>query len=527
MAKIDRVQEVSLDMLKPYQNNAKLHSEDQVERIANSIKEFGFISPCLIDKDYNIIAGHGRVLRAQKIGLGSVPCVFIEGLTEAQRKAYIIADNRLTELGEWDFETLNEELDYLLENDFDINITGFEKNEVLAQNRKEKVERAKGTLRERFLLSPFTVLDSRTGWWVTRKRAWRELGIKSELGRGNDGDVTKTGLTYANSHQSPRIYEKKNQYEELIGEKITWDEFYELFPDTNAQVSTSIFDPVICELVYRWYAKKGDSVIDPFAGGSVRGITAALLGRQYTGIDLSRRQIEANKINWAEMEHSEILGTGSVAQDPEWICGDSLNINELVNKNDFDLLFTCPPYADLEKYSDDPRDISNMKYDDFLSVYNEIIKKAVSKLKQNAFRVIVVGDVRDDNGFYRNFIGDTISAFEAAGMRLYNELILVTSVGAVATVVSRQFLNSRKNGKVHQNCLVFISDGDIKTISLETPEDQEQDTTRFIKDTNGKMVVNHKKILTFMSQEGDGHERAMELGPVENDTNETFYVNIE
>ena len=126
MAKIDRVQEVSIDLLQPYENNAKIHGEDQVKQIAESIKEFGFISPCLIDKDYNIIAGHGRVMSAKLLGMTEVPCLFIEGLTEAQRKAYILADNRLTELGEWDFDKIQLELEELADLDFNISLTGFE-----------------------------------------------------------------------------------------------------------------------------------------------------------------------------------------------------------------------------------------------------------------------------------------------------------------------------------------------------------------------------------------------------------------
>ena len=125
MAKIDRVQEISIDLLRPYERNAKIHGDDQVEQIAESIKEFGFISPCLIDKDYNIIAGHGRVMAAKRLNMEAVPCLFIEGLTEEQRRAYILADNRLTELGEWDDKLLNEELKYLTDSGFEIDTTGF------------------------------------------------------------------------------------------------------------------------------------------------------------------------------------------------------------------------------------------------------------------------------------------------------------------------------------------------------------------------------------------------------------------
>lgn len=125
MAKIDKIQEVAVSKLVPYERNAKQHPAEQVELIARSIKEYGFLNPCLIDKDYRIIAGHGRVEAAKKLGLENVPCVFVEGLTDAQYRAYILADNRLTELGEWDMDIVSDELKYLDEVGFDIDLTGF------------------------------------------------------------------------------------------------------------------------------------------------------------------------------------------------------------------------------------------------------------------------------------------------------------------------------------------------------------------------------------------------------------------
>lgn len=126
MGKIAEVQEVTLSNLIPYVNNAKIHSEDQVTRIASSIREFGFLNPVLIDKDFNIIAGHGRVMAAKKLELEAIPCVFIEGLSDAQRKAYILADNRLGELAEWDMDLVTAELEALQDMDFDIELTGFD-----------------------------------------------------------------------------------------------------------------------------------------------------------------------------------------------------------------------------------------------------------------------------------------------------------------------------------------------------------------------------------------------------------------
>ena len=122
MAKIDSIQEVAVEKLIPYERNAKQHPDDQIDLLVKSIAEYGFLSPCLVDKDYRIIAGHGRVTAAKKMGLKTVPCVFIEGLTDEQYRAYILADNRLTEMGEWDMGLVEEELKTLLDEGFDTEI---------------------------------------------------------------------------------------------------------------------------------------------------------------------------------------------------------------------------------------------------------------------------------------------------------------------------------------------------------------------------------------------------------------------
>lgn len=126
MAKIAEVQEVAVNELKPYEQNAKIHGPEQIEKLKASIEEFGFLTPCLIDREKNLIAGHGRVMAATDLGMETVPCVFIEGLTAAQRRAYILADNRLGELGEWNMDIVNDELTALNDMDFDVTITGFE-----------------------------------------------------------------------------------------------------------------------------------------------------------------------------------------------------------------------------------------------------------------------------------------------------------------------------------------------------------------------------------------------------------------
>jgi hypothetical protein len=217
---------------------------------------------------------------------------------------------------------------------------------------------------------------------------------------------------------------------------------------TEAQASgtgTSIFDPVLCELIYRWFCPLGGQVLDPFAGGSVRGIVAARLGYHYTGIDLRPEQIAANVAQAQELCREQM---------PRWIVGDSLQVVTLA-PGAYDLVFSCPPYADLERYSDDPHDISTMDAETFTEMYRRIIAATVGLLKPDRFACFVVGDIRDAQGYYRGLPALTCTAFAAAGARLYNDAILVTAVGNLPIRVSGQFQGSRKLGKTHQNVLIF------------------------------------------------------------------------
>ena len=126
MAKIGNVRKVRLEDLTPYARNARIHDEKQVDAIAESISRFGFISPVLADADGNVIAGHGRIMAAEKLGMKEVPVVNVEGLSEEERRAYILADNRLAEMGSWNMDTVAEELKDLKLDGFDLDLTGFD-----------------------------------------------------------------------------------------------------------------------------------------------------------------------------------------------------------------------------------------------------------------------------------------------------------------------------------------------------------------------------------------------------------------
>lgn len=130
MSKFPDYKTVSTDSLIPYARNSRTHSDEQVAQIAASIKEFGFLNPIIIDGDNGIIAGHGRVMAAQKLGIKELPCIEASHLTDAQRKAYVIADNKLALNAGWDNDMLRIELDELGEMDFDLELTGFSLDEI-------------------------------------------------------------------------------------------------------------------------------------------------------------------------------------------------------------------------------------------------------------------------------------------------------------------------------------------------------------------------------------------------------------
>jgi DNA modification methylase len=227
------------------------------------------------------------------------------------------------------------------------------------------------------MIKPFSILDTRTKEWQDRKRYWvQTYNIQSELGRED-------------TESRARFWEDN---------------------------TISIFDATLCEYMYQWFTPKGGMVLDPFAGGSVRGIVATEMGYEYMGIDLSKQQIEENR----KQSHK-----------PKWIAGDSDEMLDYLVDDQFDFVFTCPPYYDLEVYSDNPLDISTMEDDKFEEKYFSILGKAAKKLKNNRFFAVVVSEVREQSltgnykiGKYKGLVSKTIRACEEAGLHFYNDMIL-------------------------------------------------------------------------------------------------------
>lgn len=276
-------------------------------------------------------------------------------------------------------------------------------------------------LKDEFLENPFTILDAKSGKWQARKKKWIAKGIKSEVGRNSSAIISGTDMY--------RSISKNNEY-------------------NNRDNYVSVFDPYLCELMYKWFAPEGCNIIDPFAGGSVRGIVANSLNYKYTGIDIRQEQVDSN------IEQS--LNILDLNNQPKWYVGDSnIVLDKLIDKGyKYDMCLSCPPYGNLEVYSDLEGDISNMCYNDFLESYRSIIHKTCSLLNSESFAVFVVGEFRDKDGNYVGFVPDTVKAFMDCGMKYYNEAILSTPISS-ASMRAKGNMKSKKIAKIHQNILVF------------------------------------------------------------------------
>jgi len=216
---------VKIADLVPYARNSRTHSDAQVAQIAASIREFGFTNPVLVDGANGVIAGHGRILAARKLGMETVPVIELAHLSEAQKRAYVIADNKLALNAGWDDEMLRLEISDLTDVGFDVSLLGFSDEELALMDPEESEagqEAGAGKLSDRFMLPPFSVLNAREGWWQDRKRAWLALGIKSELGRAGGPGTTpphpptvtrnKDGtLNYSGTQGQSERFDRKRQ----------------------------------------------------------------------------------------------------------------------------------------------------------------------------------------------------------------------------------------------------------------------------------------------------------------------------
>ncbi|MDK8593454.1 ParB N-terminal domain-containing protein [Corynebacterium accolens] len=470
-ANIGEHQTVPLLELNHYSKNPR---RGDVQAIKGSIVANGIFRPVIVnkgtytEKPNEILAGNHTVKAIRELAEENpddtrwqqVEVWMVD--VDADRAARIVlADNRTADLGSYDNEELLGLLDMM---DGDLDGTGYTTDDLeeLSTVDKSPVSEdtvssvAAATLAERFLVPPLTVIDTRRGDWRERKKAWLDLGIASNEGRNS-------GMIYDDPvNVFINWYEIKNKAR-TQNPNITTNEIVEKYADELNPYSTgngtSIFDPVLCELLYTWFSNPGDHTLDPWAGGSVRGIVGSILGRNYQGHELRPEQCEENR-----KQQKQIAGIVSLPADtnpPIWIEGDSAVTMKDSQPEHFDFVIGCPPYYDLETYSDDEADISNLSTEDFNAAMATTLMEVDRCLKPDRFAAFVVGSARDRRGTLRDMKSCMVNA-APDGWYLANDAVLLNAVGTAATRASRIFTGGRSLARVHQDIMVFVK-GDRKT----------------------------------------------------------------
>ena len=361
----------------------------------------------------------------------TAPIIKASELSEDERREFVIKDN--IGYGDWDMDVLANEWDSQDLDDWGLDV--WQDNSAGDNSKSDNSSPANASLNDRFVVPPFSILDTRKGYWQARKKMWREL-------IGDMGESRENTLADG---------------------------------ETNCMASinkgVSLFDPVLSEIMAKWFTPEvGAKIFDSFAGDTQKGLVFGQCGYEFTGIELRQEQVDIN---------NRVLDGRDLSV--RYICDDGQNVAQHIDADSQDLLFSCPPYFDLEHYSDLENDASNQKsYDDFIQILRNAFTAAISCLKENRFAVIVVGDIRDKStGFYYDFCGDIKRIFKDGGMCLYNECILVEPIGTLPKRVQRYMYN-RKIGKCHQNILIFYK-GNPKDINKHFPkiEFTQEDVTFF------------------------------------------------
>lgn len=390
----------------------------------------------------------------------TAPVIRASELTDDEQREFIIKDN--VGFGEWDMEALSNEWDAEDLDAWGVDVwqTSEDGGGDGADDGGGESEQQNASLNDRFVVPPFSILDTRKGYWQARKKMWREqIGDMGES--RNDKLITSPEIKYKD------LYKRTRKHREELG--VSFKEYIEKYVPAEVleheaskvlSKGVSLFDPVLSETMCKWFTPyEGAKIFDCFAGDTYKGLVFAMCGFSFRGVELRQEQVDIN--------NRVLEGRGL---DIEYICDDGQNVAQHFDPESQDMLFSCPPYYDLEVYSKDERDASNQgTYEEFIAILDKAFKAALTCLKPNRFAVVVVGDVRDKKtGFYYGFADDVKRIFKEGGASLYNEIILVETGASTALRASR-YMESRKVAKMHQNVLVFYK-GDPKDILANFPK---------------------------------------------------------
>ena len=406
---------VEVKKLKLATYNPRRITERELKKLVTSIEENGFIQPIVVNKDLTIIGGHQRIKAAKQLNIDTVPAIVLDVDKQKEKELNLVL-NKIS--GDWEELALKEMLEEL-EKAGRLYATGFEARG-LDRLRFKQGNQINRKLIQDYIVPPFSIFDTKQGYWQKRKKEWHEQLGDTILNREAE-----------NQDSAPRDI------------------------DSSGYKAISQYDPVLIEVLLTWYAEKGSIVIDPFAGSSIAGLVASTLGYTFIGTDVWKEQVERN-INKAKDLR---------VKNCSWYNDTADNIAKYLPKGKkASLLIIDPPYFNLENYqSQNEKDISNAKtYSDFLEMLKKALAPSYNILEKDGWAIIKIGNVRDDDGNYYNLVGDTVRIMQEIGFYFYNEIILATPIGT-ATLRARRIMDAgKKVTKIHQNVLFFSKGKEVK-----------------------------------------------------------------
>lgn len=499
------MEQIEISRIKENANNPRSISKEKFMKLVKSLLTFPEmlqLRPIVVDNNLMVLGGNMRLkallhilqMSDNDIGyiIGDVPeerrRILIERwrnwqshalvdvakadeLTDEQKREFIIKDN--VGFGEWDMDALANEWDADDLNDWGVDVwndTGAGGSDDSTGAGGSDIPKSEGnSLNDTFIIPPFSILDSRQGYWQARKKMWR--GVIGDMGQSRQGKLIQSiGMQYKD------LYTRTAEQRKTLG--ISFREYLDNYvPEEVKQhesqkvmsTGVSLFDPVLAEILCKWFTPyKGAKIFDCFAGDTQKGLVFGTCGYEFKGVELRQEQVDIN---------NEVIADRGLPIS--YVCDDGQNVANHFEPESQDLLFSCPPYFDLEVYSDLPNDASNQgTYEEFIAILDNAFKAAFGCLKENRFAVVVLGDVRSKkDGSYYDFGGDVKRIFREAGAHLYNELILIEMSSSVA-LRAKKYMESRKVVKMHQNILVFYKGDPAKVRNefapIEITEDEQK-----------------------------------------------------
>lgn len=451
MRSLETVQ-VEADKIREHPQNPR---KGDVEAIKESMQANGVYRPVIVQKSSGyILAGNHTYRAMRELGETLIPVVFVD-VDDDTATRILLADNKTAELAKYDDKALAE----LLENIPDLDGTGFDERDLdalLLDLHNETEAAPSQTLADTFGVFPASIFDTTTGTWRARKQEWENILPDSREGR--DAQTFDSFATMYVNWGEVRDFHLANNPDATAIE--TAERYANLLIPYKAGSGISQFDPVLAEILTRWFTPKDGTLIDPWAGGSVRGLVAAICGRNYAGIDINPTQVETNRQDVADLK----------LEDRVWYTlGDSLQILRTLDADKYDGVVACPPYYDLEQYTNDPADLSNLSAEDFDKAMIGTFKELDRVLAPDRFSCFVISSVRDKKGYQLDMRDIIKEAAKSVGWRLVNTAVLVNQIGGTGAMRAAQNMRLRSLVRRHQDVMIYVK-GDRKRASEKCGE---------------------------------------------------------